>query len=360
MRRGKRISAVLVVLGVILLVFCAIVPKAAQTNTSPEPFSHPGLDDGNNDSGLVYESTGDTHRDALQSELEYEVVSSVEYGDSSCAGTTMGHSVEDSIDTTVVSCAQWSAKQAKIDAISKLQSAKTGNAALDEEISEAIDLIQKSLQDSLWIDQDHIKSHSTDTSSRDSTAQTFAARNLISSMWGTMNHHHARPGIMPLEILFLTNLYDTLSRNEKLDAESVFEYERAAVEEIQENIAELSRAITELHDVIAWNEECGQDTSSENIQLDALQTAEYALHEAINDLVRADKILATTALNDSENLLDCGLPEWKEWIISNYIATAHEQLEKACKAAEEDDPQSAIDGFENAWRYAQQALEFGT
>ena len=207
-------------------------------------------------------------------------------------------------DEVVVSI--YGARTVKSTTIAKLESAKAGDKLIDREIDEIIKRVNNSLDEELWVIDD--------------------------------SHINPKHGVKVFH--------------------KVFQEEEAAVLHMQTRIMIFEKEIPGLEKIIAMKKKKGNDTSGEEAKLAAIKTALPVFKEVVDDLVKADRILAIVAIGDAKNT-EVQNPRFQK-IVEREIQEAERELDKANKEGERGSPAKAIMNFEKAWLHAQLAIEFAS
>ena len=194
------------------------------------------------------------------------------------------------------SVAIYSARSIREMAIAKLEGAKTGDRTIDREIDR---IISSSLVDQLWIDDSHID---------------------------------AKHG------------------------KDVFHSDHTTVTLMQARIEIFEREIHALERIIARKTARGQDASKEEARLAAIEVALPVFTDVVDDLARADRLLATVAIGDARDA-EVQNPKFQR-IVDLEIERAEKELSEAYQELEKGRLAEAIKDFEKAWQHAQLAIEF--
>ena len=210
-----------------------------------------------------------------------------------------GNSASDEVVVSV-----YGARTIKSKTIAKLESAKAGDKIIDRVIDGIIKLVRNSLAEELWVTND---SH--------------------------LNPKHG------------SRLFH-----------KVFREEEAAVILMQTHIVIFEKEAPILERTIAKKKEKGQDTSGEEAKLAAIKSALPVFREVVNDLAKADMILAMVSIGDANNT-PVQNPKFQK-MVDREIKMAEEELEKGNQELGKGRPAKAILNFEQAWFHTQLAIEF--
>jgi alpha-tubulin suppressor-like RCC1 family protein len=229
----------------------------------------------------------------------------------------------------------------KSSTIHRLEKAKTGDKKQDANINRAIQLINNSLEQKLWVDPSHLVygpkadwlREMMDRFDRDK--KTVDDKDIDDdSRIGRQSPPGARNGI------------------------TVFHQEMAAVSLMQTDIQKYEKEIPKLEKQIASKESKRQDASREKAELNAMNEALSVFKDVIDDLVTADMMLAKIAITDAKNKTVVNPAMSK--IVSKEIESAEKEFTLAIDAANKGQSAMAVTRFSHAWLHAQLAMRFAT
>jgi len=206
----------------------------------------------------------------------------------------------------------------KREAVSELDSARTGDKKNDQKIDKIIQYIQTSLNDDLWIDASHL---------------IFFKKDCLDPQILKIN-----PEEMNLEEMFNLD-----SDKAELKMKSAFQG-KCFGPKIGIRVFHQEYLATKL----MFKELGGKSKISEKLK--------DAFKEAISKLVKTDQLLAKIAIYDAKNT-SIQNPKFQK-IVKSQIKKAEEELLKAEKEISQNRPDKAIMRFSKAWLYAQLAIKF--
>ncbi|MCK4355205.1 right-handed parallel beta-helix repeat-containing protein [Candidatus Parcubacteria bacterium] len=187
----------------------------------------------------------------------------------------------------------------KEQSISLLEESKTNNKAINREIDSIIRHIDKSLDNALWIDDFRLDSKQ---GRRVLSEQSFAVSRL---------YHKAR--------IFNTK-------------------------------------ISILKRIIEIKQRFGLDTKKEETEIEAVKTILPVFNQVTGNLIKADRIIAETAINDAKNA-PVENPRFQD-TVNRFIEKAERELLRAEKEMSKARPDKAVMRLSQSWSYAQLAVKF--
>jgi alpha-tubulin suppressor-like RCC1 family protein len=211
------------------------------------------------------------------------------------------------------------ARAVKNDAVTKLKNAKTGDKKTDETIDRAIQFINDSLEQKLWVDPSHLVYGPT-------------------SDW-------------------LHGLIDRFDKDKKtVDDEDIDDDSRIG----RQSPPGARNGITVFHQemaaIILLDTNRGIDRDKN--EKDNRNKSQPAFEDVISDLVNADMMLAKVAITDAKNKLVVN-PAMNK-IVSKEIESAEKEYTLAVDAANKGQSAIAVTRFSHAWLHAQLAMQFAT
>ncbi|MCK4476439.1 MAG: PKD domain-containing protein [Methanophagales archaeon] len=269
-------------------------------------------------------------------------------------------------DSTIITVL--AAYDIKEDAITELEAINTTDKHAQKDIDKAIKHINKSLEDSLWIDASHLDpKHGHKVFDEEKKAVKDIMHDLCKCKEVT-NLTLKYNGIVTVDIevydgskliVSYTNVRPggtifidgtTLPKG-KLGAETTVK--------IYDNATETLTDTQKIHTSCSQPLDVGMafgdlEVTALNRMIKCPECCDVGTN-VIDKLVKADKLLAETALNDaiSTNVTD---PK-KQDKVDHEIAKAKEELTKAAEEVSKGKPDKAIDHYKKAWEHAQQAIK---
>ncbi|MCK4354914.1 right-handed parallel beta-helix repeat-containing protein [Candidatus Parcubacteria bacterium] len=215
-------------------------------------------------------------------------------------GQELEQPITGTTDIAVLPAIPWQTpKLLKEQSISLLEESKTNNKAINREIDSIIRHIDKSLDNALWIDDFRLDSNQ---GRKVLFEQSFAVSRL---------YHKAR-------------IFNTKTS-------------------ILERIIEIKQKF-------------GLDTEKEETEIEAINTVLPVFNQVVDNLIKADRIIAETAINDAKNT-PIGNPMFQN-TVDRFIEKAERELSRAEKEISKARPDKAVMRLSQSWSYAQLAVKF--
>ena len=215
-------------------------------------------------------------------------------------GQELEQPITGTTDIAVLHAIPWQTpKLLKEQSISLLEGSKTNDKGINREIDSIIRHIDKSLDNALWIDDFRLDSKQ---GRRVLSEQSFAVSRL---------YHKAR--------IFNTK-------------------------------------ISILKRIIEIKQRFGLDTKKEETEIEAVKTILPVFNQVTGNLIKADRIIAETAINDAKNA-PVENPRFQD-TVDRFIEKAERELLRAEKEMSKARPDKAVMRLSQSWSYAQLAVKF--
>jgi hypothetical protein len=262
-------------------------------------------------------------------------------------------------------------KDLKEHVIDELKAAKTGDTKIDKELEKASGHIQKSLEDKLWADDLHLEGkHGTKVFDEEKKAVKSLMKLCKCKGIEDLTLEYLGNGTVDIRAYNKDNttiaeVLGASNGDEIVVNGSVLSKGKLGTEitlQIYDNVTGTLVDTQEIHT------SCSQ-LLEEEMTFGALKVTDISkiidLHDdgcpigdLIKKLVKADEVLAQTALDDA-NATPVTDPE-KQDKVEKEIEKARDEITKAENKLNEGKPDKALDHYKKAWEHAQRALKHAT